>query len=50
MYESMHNPTPLGAMKTWLGSKGWRYVRKIGWNHAFELEELSAALRLALDS
>lgn len=45
LYESMHNPTPLGAMKTWLGSKGWRYVRKIGWNHAFELEELSAALR-----
>lgn len=45
LYESMHNPTPFDVTKEWLEGKGWRYVRKIGWNHAFELEELSARLR-----
>ena len=45
LYESMHNPTPFDVTREWLAGKGWRYVRKIGWNHAFELEELSARLR-----
>ena len=44
LYESMHNPTPFDVTREWLAGKGWRYVRKIGWNHAFELEELSARL------
>lgn len=45
LYESMHNKTPFDVTREWLAGKGWRYVRKIGWNHAFELEELSARLR-----
>ena len=45
LYESMHNPTPFDVTKEWLEGKGGRDVRKIGWNHAFELEELSARLR-----
>ena len=45
LYESMHNPTPFDVTREWLAGKGWRYVRKIGWNHAFELEELRARLR-----
>ena len=45
LYESMHNPTPFNVTREWLAGKGWRYVRRIGWNHAFELEELSARLR-----
>jgi len=48
LYESMHNPTPFDVTREWLAGKGWRYVRKIGWNHAFELEELSARLKTGL--
>ena len=36
LYESMHNLTPFDVTREWLAGKGGVYVRKIGWNHAFD--------------
>ena len=40
LYESMHNSEPWETTKAYVASLGWRYVRKIGWNHVFEMEGL----------
>jgi len=42
VYESMHNAEPFNETKPFVESKGYRYVRRIGWNHVFELRDLFA--------
>ena len=40
LYESMHNSEPWETTRAYVSSLGWRYLRRIGWNHVFEMEGL----------
>lgn len=40
LYEAMHNAEPWETTRAYVASLGWRYVRRIGWNHVFEMEGL----------